>query len=69
MGMTGLHKFITAWPCAAFDPSCLAGLEWERSVAAVTRASLSIFLHVELGCPHQRQEAVPALEEGELFLF
>lgn len=42
---------------------------WECSVAAVTRVSISIFLHVELGCSHQRQEAVPALKDGEFFLF
>lgn len=55
MWMTGRHKFVTARPCAAFDPFSGA-LFGAGSCLGVTHVSLQpSLLHVELGRPHQEE--------------
>lgn len=55
MWMTGLHKFVTAGPCAAFDPFSGA-LFGAGSCLGVTHVSpYPSLLHVEFGHSHQKE--------------
>ena len=64
MWMTELHKFVTAGPCAVFDPFSGA-LFGAGSCLGVTHVSLQpSLLRVELGRSHQKERWDQLLRKG-----
>lgn len=60
--MTGLHKFVTAGPCAVFDLS--SGALFGARLPGVTHVSAAILLRVELGRSHQKERWDQLLRKG-----